>query len=131
MKKIALFVAGVCILSTVAVAKIPDDIILALKTGNAKELTKYFDTTIELVVANKENVYSKSQAEIILRDFFQQHTPENFILIHEGGKENSRYAIGNLMTNKGMYRIYFLFKGNKDLSLIHQLRIEKENDTSR
>ncbi|NJK98709.1 MAG: DUF4783 domain-containing protein [Bacteroidales bacterium] len=52
---------------------------------------------------------------------------DTFRLLHEVGKESSRYAIGNLYTTKGVYRISFLIKTVNNVPLIDQLRIEEEN----
>lgn len=107
---------------------IPEGIILAFKAGNATELAKHFNTSIELVILENEDVYSKTQAEQILRNFFANHRPESFKIIFEGGKETSRYAIGSLLTSSGNFRIYFLIKNQDGTPLIHQLRIETENE---
>jgi hypothetical protein len=107
---------------------IPEGIILAFKAGNATELARHFNASIELVILEKEDVYSKTQAEQILRNFFTNHRPSSFKIIFEGGKETSRYAIGSLSTSNGNYRVYFLIKNQDGTPLIHQLRIEVEDE---
>ena len=111
--------------TNIASAAVPDALILAFKAGNSKELGKYLNASLELTILENGDVYSKTQAEILLKDFFQKHTPTNFIILHEGGKEGSRYAIGTLSTNKGDFRVTFLLKSQDGNSVIHQLRIEK------
>ncbi len=108
--------------------KIPEGISLAFKAGNAGELAKYFSSSIELVILEEEDVYSKTQAEQIIRKFFAEHKPSGFKIIFEGGKETSSYAIGTLTTLKGSFRIYLLIKKEDGQSLIHQLRIEEEDE---
>jgi len=107
---------------------IPEGIILAFKAGNAEELAKHFNANIELVILENEDVYSKTQAEQILRNFFTNHHPASFKIIFEGGKETSRYAIGSLSTSSGNFRVYFLIKDQDGTPLIHQLRIEEEDE---
>jgi hypothetical protein len=106
---------------------IPEAISAAFKAGNSKELVKHFNSNVELVILENEDVYSKTQAEMILRDFFEKQPPKNFAILHQGGKNGSKYAIGDLTTSKGNFRVYFLLKKREDSYLIHQLRIEKEN----
>ncbi len=106
----------------------PEAIVLAFRAGNAEELTKHFYSNIELIILENENVYSKTQAEQILRKFFTDHRPSSFNIIHEGGKETSRYAIGSLSTSSGNFRVSFLIKNQEGIPLIHQLRIEKEDE---
>ena len=106
---------------------IPPKIFDAMKVGNSIELTKYFNTTVELVILDKEDVYSKQQAEQILKNFFEKNKVKNFTLLHQGGKSGAQYAIGNLETEDGKtYRVYFLVKESGGKPLVHQMRIEKE-----
>ena len=106
---------------------IPGNIVNAIKNGNAKELAGYFNSSIELTLLSKEDIYSKEQAEIILKNFFQTHVPVSFTLLHEGGKESSKYAIGNLKTGNGNFRVTILLKSQNNQLYIHQLRIEGDN----
>ena len=107
---------------------IPEGIVLSFKAGNAAELTKFFHSNVELIILEKENVYSRSQAEQIIRKFFSEHKPRAFKIIFEGGKENSRYAIGSLETAGQSFRVYILMKKQEGSPLIHQLRIEEEEN---
>ncbi|MBN2348440.1 MAG: DUF4783 domain-containing protein [Bacteroidales bacterium] len=106
---------------------IPENIVSAIKSGNAKELAVYFNSSIELTLLSKEDIYSKEQAELILKNFFQTHVPNSFTLLHEGGKESSKYAIGKLKTSKGNFRVTILLKSQNNKLYIHQLRIEGDN----
>lgn len=107
---------------------IPSGINLALKEGNAKDLSNYMNNNVEMVIIDKEGIYNKVQAEMILKDFFAKNPPRKFSLLHQGGKADSKYGIGNLITSDNTYRVYFLLKITNGKSLIHQFRIEKEND---
>lgn len=108
---------------------IPDGIILSIKNGNAKELAKYFNTSIELIILDKEGVYSKVQAEQILKEFFLKNTTSKFIKNHEGGKVTSKYCIGTLYANTGQYRLsFFLEKDAKGELVIINFRIEDDNN---
>lgn len=107
-------------------SNIPDEIISAIKSGNAKDLAKYFNQNIELVILNEEDVYSKAQAELIIKDFFSKNPPSDFVILHQGGKEGARYAIGSLKSSNGNFRVYFLLKIKTDQPYIQQMRIEKE-----
>jgi len=106
---------------------IPEGITAAIKSGNSRELAKYFDTNIELVILDKEDVYSRTQAELILKDFFSKHKPTNFTIIHRGG-EGAKYAIGTLFTSNGNFRVYILLKTKNEKPYIHSLRIEEEDE---
>lgn len=110
---------------------IPDGIYSSIKAGNSKEIAKFFNDNIDMVILDKEGVYSKAQAELILKDFFAKNPviPNNgFIKLHEGGTEASKFIIGNLYTNKGKFRVYFLMKPLNNSFIIHQFRIEDDNN---
>ena len=109
-----------------AQAQIPDKIIESFKDGNAKTLAEFFNQNVELVVLDNDNVYSKAQAQQIVNKFFTNNTPESFNVIHKGGKEGASYVIGNLKTQNGSFRVYFLLKTSDGKEFIHQLRIEKQ-----
>jgi len=113
------------VLSYAQTDKLPEDIVLSFEAGNAAELAKHFHTNVELIILEEEDVYSRSQAEQIIRKFFSEHKPSSFKVIFGGGKEN-RYAICSLVTSKARFRVYILTKKQDDTPLIHQLRIEEE-----
>lgn len=104
-------------------ASVPDGLKNAIKSGNAKETAKFFNSSIELDILGNENVYSKAQAEQILRSFFEKHPVTGFTILFEGGKDSSQYAIGKLTTSKGTFRVNILIKAQ----IILQLRIEEDN----
>ena len=108
-------------------ARIPEGIAIAIKAGNAAELSKYMNSTIELLLLDKEDFYKKPVAETILKDFFNEYQTKDFTIRHQGAKNDAQYAIGNLKTEKGDFRVYFLLKKVDQELLIHQIRIESDN----
>jgi len=108
-------------------AKIPGGISVAIKSGNATELAKYMNSTVELLLLQTEDFYKKNVAETILKDFFNEYHTKDFIIRHQGARNDAQYAIGNLETEKGVFRVYFLLKKVGPELLIHQIRIEPDN----
>ena len=108
-------------------ANIPGGISIAIRAGNASELAKYMNSTIELLLLDKEDFYKKNVAETILKDFFNEYQTKDFTIRHQGAKNDAQYAIGNLKTEKGDFRVYFLLKRVDQELLIHQIRIEADN----
>ena len=106
----------------------PEEIISATKKANAEELSTYFNSKVELVLPQKSGVFSKSQARLVLEDFFTKNPNTQFKIIHQGDREKSSFAIGKYRTTNKVYRFYFLTKTKNKQTYIHQLRIEKEDD---
>jgi hypothetical protein len=105
---------------------LPAELTSAIGSGNATVLSNYFSATLELSILEKEGVYSKTQAEMIVKDFFVQNPPKKFSVLHQGGKESSKFAIGNLICNSQTYRVTLIFKEDGTQVSINQFRIELE-----
>jgi len=120
------FLVGICLSSFDLTVDTPQDIVAGFNQGKAELISKYFKSTIELAIENNENIYSSTQAEIILKDFFKKNPPLSFSMLHEGGKGESKYAIGSLKTAITNFRVTILLKQENNQTFIHQLRIEKD-----
>lgn len=114
--------------SLLASIDIYSDIADAIRSGDARAVSRYFSSTVDLTILRQEEVYSKAQAEQVLRDFFSRNTPRSFNLIHKGvSKEGAKYAIGNLVTTQGeQFRTYFFVKQTASGEQIQELRFEKQ-----
>ena len=113
---------------TVTASDIFEDVANALRSGDAKSISRYFGNTVDLTIGNQEEVYSKIQAEQILKDFFNKNTPRSFTVMHKGeSKEGAYYAIGTYVTSQGItYRTYFYLKQQGGTTVIQELRFMKE-----
>lgn len=107
----------------------PEDekIAAALRSGNTSALSVYLSTTLELQVPGQEGSFSSSQAQLILKEFFQKNKPTGFIIKHQGAsKQDSHYCIGTLQTSKGNFRVYYLLRKISGKLLIQMLEISEE-----
>ena len=100
-------------------------IINAVKSGNASELANYFDKIVEINLPDKSNSYSKKQAELVLRDFFNNNPVKDLTIIHKSETTSSQYFIGNLITTNGKFRTTVYLKQKDDKLFIQELRFEK------
>jgi hypothetical protein len=106
-----------------------DDIAAAIRSGNPKNISKYFIDNIDFKVLEQEDIYSKQQAEMMLKDFFTKHPVKSYSVAHKSTPKNgSQYVIGTLETTNGKFRSYFLIKTAGTQTLIHQFKIENENE---
>lgn len=115
------------LLINTAIAGTLENIATAIQSGNAKELAKFFDNNVDITVYNKEEMYSKIQAEMVVKDFFVKNPPTSFKIIHKGASnQGSEYAIGTLNTNVGSFRTYIYVKQKAGAYTIQEIRFEKD-----
>jgi len=117
----SLIVLLFCLSSFISV----DEVISAIKNGSVSQLSKYLDNTIEITFTDKSNTYSKSQAELVLKDFFNNNEVKGFELMHRGDNTNAQFLIGTLETKNGEYRTTIYMKQKGDKQLLQELRFEK------
>lgn len=124
MKRFFTYFLLIFILSSFNLSSITD-VVNGLRAGNASQVSKYFDNTIDITLFDKSNSYSKSQAELVLKDFFSTSGVVNFEVIHTGDNAGSKYLIGSLQTKKGVYRTTIYIKQKADKQVLQELRFEK------
>ncbi len=108
--------------------EISSEIISALDDGDAGAINNFLSPNVELVIGNKNDVFSKQQASGIINDFFRTNKVNGFQVIHKGNKDAASFAIGTLKTSGGNFRVYVLTRKQGSTPLIQQLRIESSND---
>ena len=128
MKTISFIAVWILYVTTgVAQTDNSEAIVLALKTGNAKELSKYFSPSVNLKILTQEDVYSKAQAELIIKDFFTKNPPKSYVSKHNGTSKNgAQYTIGQITTANGNFRTYYFLKKTGEAFHIQEFRIETE-----
>jgi len=102
-----------------------DEVVKAIKAGDSAQVSKYFDNTVEITLPGKSNSYSKSQAELILHDFFASNTVIDFEILHKSDNSGSQYCIGNLKTVNGTFRTTIFMKQKGAVEVLQELRFEK------
>lgn len=102
------------------------DIYAALSKGDVSALEQHLDTQVELCIFDKEDVFDRQNAAKMLREFFATHTVKGYKEMHSGASKgrDSNYAIGQLATDKGTFRVYLYFDKREDKRIIQELRIE-------
>ena len=100
--------------------------VAAFKNGNAELIGKYFSDNIDLSIDAKEDLYSNSQSEQILKNFFIAHPPKEFKIIHKGKSGQSEYFIGELKAD-ATYRVTLNSKSIGGVNKITSLTIELED----
>lgn len=124
MKRIFTFIFLAVALSSFVVLSGLDEVVNAMKTGNFNVISKYFDNNVEISMPDKTNSYSKSQAALVLKDFFTTNSVSGFEIIHKGENAGSQYCIGTLKSKNGVYRTTIFMKQKNDVQVLQELRFE-------
>ncbi|WP_379018863.1 DUF4783 domain-containing protein [Parapedobacter deserti] len=102
-----------------------DDIASCIRSANTKGLSKYFSSTVSMTLMNDEGMYSRVQAEIILRDFFTRNTPTGVKIAHRlDSNPNFRYVVLNLETSKDTFRVSYKLTNNENAFHVTEFRVE-------
>lgn len=101
-----------------------DDVINALKTGNANEFAKYIDNNIEISLPDKSDNYSKAQAVMVLKDFFNNNGVTGFEVQFKGENGGSQFCVGKLTTKSGSYRTTVFMKSKEGKQLVKEIRFQ-------
>jgi len=128
MKEIKSILICLLISSSLFAMDIYEEVANSIRSGDARQLATFFSNSIDLTIVDKENVYSKDQAEFIIKDFFSKNPPKAFNILHKGSSpEGTQYLIGNLLTTNGKtFRTSFYMKTVKGKSALQELRFEVE-----
>lgn len=106
-----------------------DDVASTFKSGKATEIAKYFATTVELSIIDQEDIYSKSQATFILKDFFAKHPPIGVKIIHKvTSNANIKFGVLLLTTSNANFRVSVELKNNSSKFVLSQIRIEENKE---
>jgi hypothetical protein len=103
-----------------------EDVTNGIRSGNETAVSKYFDNTVAITISNNQSIYSKAQAEIVLKDFFNKNQVKDFT-VKQGGPsgENAKYAVGTLTTSNGVFQIYLVMRLKNNDYVLREIRFEK------
>jgi Domain of unknown function (DUF4783) len=101
-----------------------DDVASAIRSGNVAQLSSYLDNRVDITLPEKSDTYSKTQAEMIIRDFFQTNEVQNFQVKHKGENGGSEFCIGLLKTRNGDYKTVLFMKWKADRQLLQEIQFQ-------
>ena len=102
-----------------------DAVVLALNAGNAAQLSKYFDNRIDIGLPDKSDNYSRTQAEMIIREFFSNNGVRTFEIKYKSEKAGTNYCVGTLKTKSGDYRTTLFMKQKGDKQYLQDISFQR------
>ncbi len=104
-----------------------DKVAQLIRQGNIHDLSKMFAASVEITMQDEENIYSKTQASLILDKFFSQNKPVSVKMLHKvNSNPNYLFAVLILNTQKDTFRITYTLKDTEGSPMLIELRIETE-----
>ena len=104
-----------------------ENIATAIRSGDSRELSKYFNSTVELVLPGNDGVFSKAQAEMIMKTFFAKSSPVSFTINQKGNSTGgAQFIIGTYKNKSGSLNVYILLKPINGVLMIHQMHFEAD-----
>jgi len=104
-----------------------DAIGTALKAGDASGISRYFGPSVDITINSSTSTYSRTQGELVLRDFFAKNTVHAFNVQHSSNSSGrpATFTIGYLNTNNGRYKVYMWLKPRDRGYVLKEIRFEK------
>jgi len=125
---IAIIFAGLTSLIQKDLNTTVSEINAALNAGNVAKIVSFLSDPVDLTLPSADDSYSKSQAEVILKKFFNQNKVKSYSQKQSGKSvDGSVFIIGTYQTTSGKkYRSYFLIKSSGGKNLIQFIEFEEE-----
>ena len=100
----------------------------ALKGGDIKTFTSFFNNPIDVNLPYNDDSFSKTQAQVIVEKFLLQYKVKSFEVKQTGNStDGSVFVIGIYKaTNGQVFRVYLLIKMQASSAFIYLLEFEEE-----
>jgi hypothetical protein len=96
----------------------------AFRSGNINQLSPYLDIRVDITLPEKSDSYSKSQAELVISDFFSVHGVRNFKVFQQGENAGFLFCTGLLQTHSGNYRTTLFLKQKGSREFLQEIRFQ-------
>jgi hypothetical protein len=101
-----------------------DAVVTAIRSGNVTQLSPFFDVRVDISLPDKTDTYSKTQAEMVIGDFFTTNEVQNFRITQQGESGGTFFCAGLLQTRAGNFRTTLFFKHKGDKHLLQEIRFQ-------
>ncbi|MEI6888029.1 MAG: DUF4783 domain-containing protein [Bacteroidales bacterium] len=100
------------------------DVIEKIRKGNPVELGTWLNEMVDLNIPGFKELYSKTQAARIIKDFFSDK-PVSMVSVSKEGtaSDGSNYTMGSITAGGKKFSLYFLTRKNNGEYRICQLQI--------
>lgn len=97
-----------------------------LRKGDARTLSGFFTSTIDIGLPEKDNSYSAAQGELVMKEFFKKYPPSDFTVNQqESPSGNTYYTIGTYVSGSRKFKTLVYLKKEENDWKIHKLKFEE------
>src|ERR1700681_2705280 len=93
-----------------------DAVVTAIRSGNVNQLSSFFDVRVDITLPDKSDTYSRSQAEMVIGDFFNTNVVQNFKITQQGESGGTVYCAGIFQSGRGTTEHHYS-SGKKETSI--------------
>jgi hypothetical protein len=101
-----------------------DAVVTAIRMGNVTRLSPFFDSRVDISLPDKTDTYSRTQAEMVIGDFFNNNSVQNFKISQQGESGGTFFCTGLLITRSGNFRTTMFFKQKGDKHYLQEIRFQ-------
>lgn len=99
----------------------------AFHNSDIKELTKFFNHTLQLTIPNANGNFSKIQAKAILGNFFESYPAKEIKVLKDGDiRLGQHFCIIAYKSQVKDFQIYYQFDKKNDSFLIREIQIREK-----
>jgi hypothetical protein len=104
-----------------------DPVVDAIRVGSSSDLAEYFESSISLNIDGQQGDYSKSQAEIVMKDFFKKNQPLGFSIVFKSETNSSLSSyIGEYKSAQNQFRVLIKISQQGGNSKIYSLEFVED-----
>jgi len=99
-----------------------------IRSANVTAICSMLAPQTDIAIMDKEALYNKGQAEMVLKAFFAKYPCKSFTIKHRGASpDGTQYAIGQYMPAAApAMRTYIVLRGKPGAQVIEELRFEAQ-----
>jgi hypothetical protein len=103
-----------------------DPVRTAINSGSSSDLAAFFDSSISLNINGQQGDYSKSQAELVMKDFFRKNPPISFNIVFKSESNPSLSSyIGDYQSSQGLFKVMIKVAHQNNSPKIYSLEFVK------
>lgn len=101
-----------------------DAVASAIRSGNVTKLSPFLDVRVDISLPYKSDTYSKTQAEMVIGDFFNTNGVQNFKITQQGESGGTFFCAGILQTRSGNFRTTLFLKQKGEKHYLQDIRFQ-------